>query len=193
MSTAAVLVPIKAFDAAKSRLAPALEGPARTALARMMATQVLDACAPLDAFVATDDERVAAWAMAAGAGIVWTAGLDLNGSVAAGVDAMRDEGYERLVVAHADLPFATDLGTIATFPGATLVPDRRDDGTNVLVVPAAIEFVPMYGPGSFSRHLVQLRAAGVPVRICRRADLAWDVDVPADLPDTLLPPVSATA
>src|SRR5439155_17828924 len=43
----------------------------------------------------------------------------------------------------ADLPLATDLTWLPRFPGVTLVPDRRDDGTNVLCVPT--------GPGSASR------------------------------------------
>ena len=177
-----MLVPVKGFDAAKARLAPSLDAPARALLARTMATRVLGASAPLPAFVACDDEKVAAWAIAEGARVVWTSGRDLNGSVLAGVTALREHGFARAVVAHADLPFAQSLAEIAYFPGATIVPDRRDDGTNVLSVPLDLAFRPQYGHGSFARHLAQLRASGLPVRIARRRDLQWDVDLPEDLP-----------
>lgn len=192
MSSAAVLVPVKGFDAGKSRLSPVLDRPSRALLARTMAEQVLAAAAGLSTYVATDDEHVGAWAIARGAQLVWTEGLDLNGSVAAGLGAMRGSGHDRLVVAHADLPFADDLASLAWFGGVTVVPDRHDDGTNVLCIPASLSFVPSYGPQSFARHLAQIRSTGAPVRIARRANLQWDVDVPDDLPGGLLP-VTVTA
>jgi len=182
MSGAAVLVPIKAFGAGKTRLAPVLDQQERELLSRTMAERVLTAAGGLPVYVATDDEDVSAWAMARGASLVWTEGLDLNRSIATGLDAMRRDDHRSLVVAHADLPFADDLASLAWFQGVTLVPDRRDDGTNALCMPATIEFEPMYGPGSFVRHLTQLRSRGVAVRIARRAGLRWDVDVPDDLP-----------
>jgi 2-phospho-L-lactate/phosphoenolpyruvate guanylyltransferase len=63
------------------------------------------------------------------------------------------------------------------------VPDRRDDGTNVLAVPADAGFRFAYGPGSFRRHTEEAARLGLPLRVLRPADLTWDVDVPADLPD----------
>jgi 2-phospho-L-lactate guanylyltransferase len=85
------------------------------------------------------------------------------------------------VVAHADLPLATRLDWLAEFPGVTLVPDRRLDGTNVVAVPTAVGFQFSYGAGSFARHRAQARALDLPARIVRDDRLAWDVDVPADL------------
>ena len=194
MASAAVLVPVKAFAAAKARLAASLDAPARAALARSMADQVLDAAAPMTVFVACDDEAVAAWAIARGASVAWTEGLDLNGSVAAGIDAIRSAGsFTSVVVAHGDLPFARSLLWLPEFAGATLVPDRHDDGTNVLCVPLDAGFVPAYGRGSFSRHLQHVRRLGLPVRVARSPELQWDVDVPEDLPAALDVPASRTA
>jgi 2-phospho-L-lactate guanylyltransferase len=85
------------------------------------------------------------------------------------------------VVAHADLPLATRLHWVAEFPGVTLVPDRRLDGTNVLAVPTEAGFTFAYGPGSFARHRAEAQACGLPARIVRDDRLAWDVDLPADL------------
>jgi 2-phospho-L-lactate guanylyltransferase len=189
-AAATVLMPVKAFGAAKARLAHALDDAARAALARSMADRVADAAADMPLAVACDDDGVAGWATARGARVVWTEGLDLNGSVQAGMDALRADGAPSVVIAHGDLPYAVDLTRLTAFPlpGATIVPDRRDDGTNVLHVPLDAGFVPAYGVGSFSRHVRQLRALGLDVRIARLDDLRWDVDVPDDLPT-----VSATA
>jgi 2-phospho-L-lactate guanylyltransferase len=47
-----------------------------------------------------------------------------------------------------------------------------------------------YGPGSFRRHAADARALGAAVRVVRRPDLAFDVDVPDDLAE-LAPVVRA--
>ena len=183
MAATAVLVPVKAFGAAKGRLSGVLDGAARATLARSMAERVLDAAGTLPVWVACDDEDVAAWALARGAQVVWTEGLDLNGAVTMGLSALRAVGgIASVVVAHGDLPMATDLARVTWFRrGATVVPDRHDDGTNVLHVPLDAGFVPSYGPGSFARHVAQLRELGLDVRVARIPDLQWDVDVPEDL------------
>ena len=56
---AVVLVPVKAFAAAKGRLAGVLDGPGRAALARSMAEVVVAAAAPLPVVVVCDDDDVA--------------------------------------------------------------------------------------------------------------------------------------
>ena len=178
---AAVLVPVKAFSRAKVRLAPALPAPERAALARTMAERVLRAAGSLRVAVVCDDDDVADWAREQGAEVVWTPGKGLNGAVTAGVAHLAEAGVQQVVVAHADLPMADDLTWAAAFDGVTVVPDRHDDGTNVISVPAASGFVFSYGPASFPRHVAEAGRLGLPVRIERRADLAWDVDVPADL------------
>lgn len=186
MPTPAVVVPVKAFDVAKSRLAPALDRFERAQLARAMATRVVAAAGSLPVYVATDDDQVGSWAIDLGARITRTDGLDLDGSVRAAVLAAAAAGHDRLVVAHADLPSAERLDDLPWFGGVTLVPDRHDDGTNVIAFSVADGFEFAYGPGSFRRHLDHVRDRGLPVRIARRPDLQWDVDVPADVPAVAL-------
>lgn len=179
---AAVVVPIKGFGAAKGRLAEVLDAPARAELARRMATQVLAAAAPLPVFVVTDDDEVAEFARAAGADVVADPGGGLNGAVHAGVDHVTAAGFDEVVVAHADLPRAAGLAALTGAGDAcTLVPDRRDDGTNVLVVPTGVGFTFAYGPGSFARHVREAERVGLAVRAVRDSRLGWDVDVPEDL------------
>lgn len=181
-ASAAVLVPVKSFAQAKVRLAAAMPSAERAALAQSMAATVLAAAGPLPVSVVCDDEAVAAWATTLGASVIWAPGLGLNGAVAAGVTELAGEGADRVVVAHADLPLATDLTWVPDFDGVTLVPDRRDDGTNVLCVPTGAGFSFAYGPGSFPRHEAEAARLGLPVRVVRDPNLGWDVDLPSDLP-----------
>ncbi len=95
--------------------------------------------------------------------------------------ALREEGFEQVIVAHADLPLATELGWLADFAGITLVPDRRHDGTNVVCVPANVGFRFAYGPSSFARHGAEAERLQLPLRVVREPMLAWDVDLPGDL------------
>ena len=178
---AAVLVPVKAFARAKLRLAPALDGPAREALARAMGARVVAAAAPLPVTVVCDDDDVAAWARARGASVVWAPGRGLNGAVANGVEHLAACGVDRAVVAHGDLPLAAGLARLADRTGVTLVPDRRDDGTNVVAVATDVGFRFAYGPGSFRRHCVEAERLGLPLHVVRAPALTWDVDRPGDL------------
>lgn len=176
-----VLVPVKAFAQAKLRLAPALPPPEREALARQMGERVLAAAAPLPTAVVCDDPAVADWATALGALVVWTPGEGLNGAVDSGVRRLAELSVERVTVAHADLPMATSLSWLGTFPGVTLVPDRRRDGTNVISVPVSAGFRFSYGPRSFDRHQVEGARLGLGVRVVHEPSLALDIDEPADL------------
>ncbi|MGH9125199.1 MAG: 2-phospho-L-lactate guanylyltransferase [Acidimicrobiales bacterium] len=178
----AVLVPVKAFAVAKLRLAPALRPEERVALARSMATRVVQAAGHLPVAVVCDDTAVADWARELGALVVWAPERGLNHAVQDGVRRLAGLGVHHVTVAHADLPLADDLTWVGDWPGATLVPDRREDGTNVIAVPTASGFVFSYGPGSFGRHLAEARRVGLKVRVEHPSTLSWDVDLPADLP-----------
>ncbi len=178
---AAVIVPVKAFSKAKMRLASVLSPAERTGLARKMAEQVLSAARPLPVAVVCDDADVAAWAESLGARALPEPGLGLNGAVSAAFVQLGTEGYQRLIVAHADLPLANQLAWLADVEGIALVPDRREDGTNVISLPAGCGFRFSYGPGSFLRHQDESQRTGVKWQIIRDPLLAWDVDFPSDM------------
>jgi 2-phospho-L-lactate guanylyltransferase len=188
-----VLVPVKAFEAAKARLAPSLDAAARAALARLMAERVLAAARPLPVAVVCDDADVAQWAVGHGAMVLPEPGRGLNGAVEAGVQRLAESGAGEVLVAHADLPLAHGLARLAGLGGVTLVPDRRDDGTNVVCLPTGSGFRFGYGPGSFARHVAEAQRIGLPARIVRLPELTWDVDEPADIPAGLAPPAPGVA
>jgi 2-phospho-L-lactate/phosphoenolpyruvate guanylyltransferase len=176
-----VLVPVKAFHQAKKRLGPALADAERVALVRAMAAHVVSACAPLPVAVVCDDEDVARWAKDLGATVMWEPGQGLNGAVRAGVERLARTGARWVTIAHGDLPRARGLGVLPPFEGVTLVPDRRDDGTNVLRLPTGHDFRFAYGPGSFRAHRAEATRLGLRVRVVRDPVLAYDVDWPADV------------
>jgi 2-phospho-L-lactate guanylyltransferase len=185
VEAAAVLVPVKAFGEAKRRLSPALDPADRVLLTRRLAAGVVAAAAPLPVAVVCDDREVAAWARALGALVVWEPGRGLNAAVAEGVAHLAAEGIATVLVAHGDLARPTGLPSLLErhpAGGVSLVPDARDDGTNVAVVPASAAFRFSYGPGSFRRHLDEARRCELGVRVVRDPDLALDIDLPSDLP-----------
>lgn len=172
---------MKAFHRAKLRLASVLDTDARVVLARRMATRVVEAAGDLPVTVVCDDPAVHDWALEVGAKVLWTPGLGLDGAVEAGVSAAADDGADRVLVAHADLPMATGFDHVMGRTGVVMVPDRHDDGTNVIAIPARSGFRFAYGPGSFLRHRLEANRLGLPVEILADVALGWDVDVPADL------------
>lgn len=184
-----MLVPVKSFAQAKRRLTAVLGDDERRALVRRMAEQVLRAAAPLPVAVVCDDPEVEQWARDHEALVLWEPGRGLNGAVQSGVAQLAEMGVRRVVVAHADLPLAKDLAALvrAEDPDrssevVTLVPDRREDGTNVIELPTGAGFHFSYGPGSFVRHRAECVRLGLGVRVLRDATLSYDVDWPSDLP-----------
>jgi 2-phospho-L-lactate guanylyltransferase len=186
MADVAVLIPVKRFTAAKGRLAGILDVDERAELARWLADRVVLAARPAPIFVACDDDDVAAWADAAGADVLWSPGLGLNGAVDTGRTTIAGKGFRHLVIAHSDVPLAHDLPALATAGTVSIVPDRRRDGTNVLALPVTARIPASYGAASFTRHLRLAMESGYRVEVRGDPLLALDVDTPDDLAHPLL-------
>jgi 2-phospho-L-lactate guanylyltransferase len=184
MSTA-VVVPLRAFAAGKARLAGRLDEDARAALGRRMADRVVAAAAGFDVAVVSNAPDVQDWAAGLGLTLLADPG-SLDAAATVGVQWAAGAGFGRVAVVHADLPRARSLNPVVR-DGAlaivTIVPCHRDDGTPVISVPLPLPdtFRFAYGPGSFRRHVVIARQAGLAVRVVRDPDLGFDVDVPEDL------------
>ncbi len=181
---AGVVIPIRSFVAAKARLAEHLPETRRAELACELATRVVAAAAGLDVIVVTGAPEVQEWAAGLGVDLVDDPGQGLDGAADAGRTRAATLGCVRAIIAHGDLPHAESLVPLArdvSRPVVVLVPCHRDDGTNVCSVPVDAPFRFSYGPGSFRRHAAEARRLGLGLRVVRRADLAFDVDVPADL------------
>lgn len=184
--SAAVLIPLRSLRHGKLRLASAIDEHGRARLIETMAERVVAAAHDLDVFVVYDDDDVAPWAQSHGATPIRPPVPGLNEAVSFGRNHVRDAGYAKAIIAHADLPRAHDLRVLITNESVAIVPDRHGDGTNVLCVNTELDFAFAYGPGSFAHHLHIARDLGIEPNIIDAPDLAWDVDHPDDLPPELL-------
>jgi len=182
--TACVVIPIRSFEAGKSRLGTELDATRRADLLRAMAHNVVAAAGSMPVAVVSNAGEVRQWASELGLTVIDDPGT-LNLAAAAGLGWAAVAGHDRVVVAHADLPLATSLAPVTADgrrPVVAAVPCHRDDGTPVLSLPTtATNFVFAYGPGSFRRHAAAARAAGLAFRVRRDARLGRDVDAPEDL------------
>lgn len=198
------VVPAKPLAQAKSRLAAVLAPAEREQLAHALLCHTLDVLASLTSPV----DRVASgltpglagilvvsadWQvceLAAARGVAWLPELappELNRALEQGTVAAQARGAQGVLVVPGDLPHLTaaavaELLAVAGEPPVMVIaPDRREEGTNALLVapPGLIPFG--FGPGSFQRHVAAARAAGGRTVIWRHPAWAYDVDWPEDL------------
>lgn len=181
----AVIIPIKSFDAAKERLASALNATERHRLAMYTALRVVAAASPFSVFIVCNDDEVAEFAHQQGAVVVQQQGFGLNNAAREGLDAARNAGFAWGIIAHSDLPLATRfdhmLEESMSKTRIGLVGDQIGDGTNVLVIATDNPFEFHYGPGSFGAHCREAIRRGYELRIIDDIALAVDIDTPADL------------
>lgn len=181
MPTTAALIPVKAFTLGKSRLKPALGDPDRAVLSRRLATDVVMACGSISPHVVCEDPMVAAWARGLGATVIEAPESGLNNVIRYGVNRLASDGFDRVLVTHADLAEPSGLAAMVAIDGIVLVPDRKKEGTNVVVVPASAGFRFSYGPNSFARHLSEAERIGLPIRVVDDPGLSLDLDDADDL------------
>jgi 2-phospho-L-lactate guanylyltransferase (CobY/MobA/RfbA family) len=124
--------------------------------------------------------------------VLWGAGLGLNGAVDAAVAAVRELGYQRVLISHADLPLADNYPNLVDGVdprSVLLVPDRFKDGTNLIIRPVDIELPASYGGGSFRTHLRLALLTGLPVTVRMDVRLGLDLDTVTELNHPLIRPL----
>jgi 2-phospho-L-lactate guanylyltransferase len=186
------LVPVKPFASAKMRLADVLSDEARAALSREFLRHTLGVLAQAPGvgrtMVVTRDPAALALAAEWGAaGLAEHGTRGLNAALTQAGQAAREGGAEAVLVLPTDLPLlsAADVATLASQAQGermmVVAPDRREQGTNALLVrpPDAVPFA--FGEGSFARHQALAEQAGMTIRVCRLPRVALDVDLPDDL------------
>lgn len=190
-SPVSLVVPIRRFDDAKSRLAAVLSPADRRELAVSCARGVVRSIPHADVFVVCDDDEVAEFARGLGATAVMVDAEGLNASLTAGLPrVIADRPDQPVLVAHADLPFGRRLGELwddigheLTAESVVIVPDHRRDGSNVVVIGIGLltawRFA--YGIGSFEAHLTHAKGLGVDALVIDDELLSLDVDTPGDL------------
>jgi len=189
------LIPMKRFDAAKSRLREHLPEAARMALALAMFERVLGAAKQCSAIsgcaVLTNGADVALLARRAGAHVLHDAALEtpaLGALIDAALPELQALDADSALVLMADLPYleARDLESMISALAScdvALAPDARGRSTNALAVRLPFPLNSAFGdPDSFARHAQRAREHGLRVASVQSERLAHDVDTPDDLP-----------
>src|SRR5689334_760860 len=101
-----VVIPLRSFALGKERLTSALDEFERAALVADMARGVVVAAGTRTVVVVSSALEVLEWAEALGITCIEDPGT-LDAAAIAGVAWARAEHFDRVVIAHGDLPFAT--------------------------------------------------------------------------------------
>ncbi len=197
-----VLLPVKGFDRAKSRLTSVLEPSERAALAAAMFHDVAAALAgsrSLDnVIVVTADSGVAKLAGQFGFEIVDEPNVAGHSNAINRVSReLAGPGVSLLALA-ADLPLlrADEVDQILALntEGIVLIANREGTGTNGLLMPDGRVIETAYGAESLERHRRRAVSAGILAEVVEVPGVGFDVDTPEDLKDLteLLNPSSHT-
>jgi 2-phospho-L-lactate guanylyltransferase len=192
MRTIAIL-PVKSFGAAKQRLAAALGGGGRQALAQSMFSDVLGVLRHVRGIesiaVVTADRVAESAAFGERVQVLWD--TEEEGQSQATVIGLRyalASGFERALLVPGDTPLL-DVGEVDELLARSqeqdlrvvIVPDRHDTGTNALLLSPPDAMDPSFGPDSLQRHRAAAEAAGLRYAVARVPSLGLDVDTPEDL------------
>jgi 2-phospho-L-lactate guanylyltransferase len=180
---------MKPLSDSKTRLSDRLTPEERANLTIGMLRAVLEAIkgAFVDpVWVVGGDQRVREEAEQGGAHWMEELGNDLNDTLSRAFDLAFGLHRGALYI-PGDLPFLKSgdvqsvLDASRRQSNITLVPARRDGGTNAILVPNNVPFRPALGPQSFTRHLAKAAELEISVAICHSPGLGLDLDVPDDL------------
>lgn len=178
MSSDAIVVPLKQFDIAKTRLrhggATGIDD-----VARDLARGVLQSCHPRHVIVLSESDDVTDFATTLGAEVLRSDATSLNDAVQ-GAYAMLAPRFDRLIIAHGDLRFPAGLGDFVVGRGVTIITDHHRRGTNVLALETGRDFHFAYGADSAQRHASEATRLGLEVFLVSDSPWCFDVDEPQD-------------
>lgn len=112
---------------------------------------------------------------------------DLNQALRQSTRFVQAQHGRSVLIIPADLPLLCQADVQAILscagedPGVVIVPDRRREGTNALLVQPAGQIDYAFGAGSLGLHCSAARQAGVSMQICDLPLVALDLDLPEDL------------
>lgn len=186
------IVPVKPLSFGKSRLSDVLSEEDRFSLNTRLYQNTLNILRNVkeisDILVVSRDTGVLAYARELGVRTVQENGSpDLNAALRRAAIFSQMFGSSSVLTVPADLPLL-QVGDIEKVidqadksPHAVIVPDRRREGTNTLLItpPDLIPF--SFGINSFSAHCHLIEQAGAKLTIVTNENIELDLDLPEDL------------
>lgn len=189
MATWAV-IPVKSLAQSKSRLTAVLTPTERAALTQFLLQRtlgVLQESGVVDRVVVVSrDTAVHQLAVAHHAlTLAEPSDAGLNGAIYEGARLAAVAGAARLLVLPADLPLlaVADVQALCadTPPQAVgICPDRHEQGTNGLLLPAPFDFPFQFGENSFHKHVQAARYARLTPHLLRMPGWQFDLDTVED-------------
>jgi 2-phospho-L-lactate guanylyltransferase len=185
-----IVVLIKDFTTAKSRLASALEPRRRRGLAEMTAARALDAAVGLAPTLAVCGSAEAAdFARSRGAALlVEPSPSGQNPAAMLGLNEVVHRGAESALLLSSDLPLVDTaairrLLAYADVPGSLVVAASAEgrQGTNALYLRPPGDFSLHFGDASLPKFAEEARVRGRRFIVHDDPSLALDLDEPADL------------
>lgn len=186
------IVPVKPLNRAKSRLAPVLTAEQREALSRQMLETTLQTLKEVQGIkgvlVISRDSAALAFARKLEVHTVSESGApELNNALTRATEVVSAWHVRGVLVLASDIPLmrVEDIeGMLALAngdPAVVIAPNRREDGTNALLIkpPGLIPY--RFGKNSLDKHRAEAESIGVPVYTYRSPTISLDVDTPPDL------------
>jgi 2-phospho-L-lactate guanylyltransferase len=186
------IVPVKPLRRGKSRLAGMLTEDQRTRLNRYLLEHILTILNEVSeiehTLVVSRDPTALALTRLMGGRTVLEGGVpQFNTALKRATAVARAHGAHAVLILPADLPLitASDVRRLLRRgqkpPVVVIAPDRRDNGTNGLLVNPAGLIEYGYGPGSNYCHAERAAEAGARVEIIPSKAIGLDLDLPEDL------------
>lgn len=186
------IVPIKPLSKAKSRLSGQLTAGQRERLATGLLLRTVRLLLPLPqiqgVLVISRDTKALAMVRALGAQTVQEGGApELNNALLRATQVLRTWGAGAVLVVPSDIPLlsAEDIDQVVTqgqsHTSVVIAPDRREEGTNLLLVrpPGLIPY--RFGLNSFAEHQHLAREADASLMVYHSERTSLDLDTPDDL------------
>ena len=186
-----IVVPVKRFALAKTRLSKTLSPSERESLAQVMLNDVIKAVSEASLvsgiLLVSSDLRSKYVVERAGGLFLKTKESGVNSAFQNASDWLLRHGQRTAFLIPSYIPAieSSEIDSlIASHPGSksvTLVPDRHYGGTNGLIISPPDSLNYQFGSDSFSRHIDVAKAASLTLTIKFSQGVALDIDSQADL------------
>lgn len=185
------IVPIKPLRRGKSRLSTILSEEERSHLNHYLFTHTIEVLKQVpaisDILVVSRDTNVLTESRELGVRTVTENGTpELNHAIRRASVFSTAFSTEGVLIVPADLPLLTPddvtdfIHHRTSAPMIVISPDRRRQGTNMLLLDPADLLTFSYGQESFTRHIELAKSRGATVTIVENERIALDLDIPED-------------
>jgi len=185
------IIPIKPLRRGKSRLSSVLSEDKREGLNQYLLSSTLQCLKKIriidHILVISYDPSALTLARKFGARTVLeNRNTNINRALRKATIAAKAINSSKILIVPADLPLITKDDILAVIknsgnpPEIVIAPDRKMSGTNALLVNPIGAIKYDFGDWSFRKHIEQAERKKINIKICKRKNLSFDLDLPED-------------